>query len=148
LKERTLVVLKPDCIRKNIIGEIIARITQAGFAIRGMKMVHLTREAAGAFYAVHREKSFYSDLLAFKSSGPCIPMVLEKENAVEDFRTLIGATDPAQAAPGTIRRDFADSKQENIVHGSDSIENAEVEIAFFFSQSELLENYPESDLQL
>jgi len=148
LIERTLAILKPDCIKKNVIGEVIARITQAGFKILGMKMVRLTKETAGEFYAVHRGKSFYNDLLVFMSSGPCIAMVLEKENAVEDFRMLIGATDPAQAAPGTIRKDYADNKQENIVHGSDSLENAKSEIAFFFSQREIVENYPVSNLKL
>jgi nucleoside-diphosphate kinase len=121
-------------------GEVIARISKAGFKILGMKMTRLTNETAGAFYAVHRERVFYNELVAYMSSGPCMPMVLEKENAVADFRTLIGATDPAQAAPGTIRKDFADNKQENIVHGSDSVENANIEIAFFFSQKELIEN--------
>ncbi len=99
-----------------------------------MKMVHLTPETAGEFYAVHRGKPFYEDLLKYMSSGACIPMVLEKENAVNQFRTLIGATDPKQAAPGTVRSDFADDKQQNIVHGSDSDESARFEIEFFFGQ--------------
>ena len=101
-------------------------------------MVHLSAERAGDFYAVHRGKAFYDDLLTFMSSGPCVPMVLEKEKAVEAFRTLIGATDPKQAAPGTIRRDFAFSKQENVVHGSDSNETAQFEIDFFFGKEELV----------
>jgi nucleoside-diphosphate kinase len=132
VSNRTLAILKPDCIRKRIIGKVIARIEQDGFTISAMKMVHLTRETAGDFYAVHRGKPFYEDLLTFMSSGPCVAMVLEKENAVDAFRALIGATDPKQAAPGTIRYDFADSKQENIVHGSDSEESAQFEIGFFF----------------
>jgi len=138
--ERTLAILKPDCVRKNLIGQVIDRIEKEGFTIIAMKMVHLTRETAGAFYAVHREKDFYSSLVAFMSSGKCIPMVLEKKGAIEAFRRLMGDTDPQKAAPTTLRHDFADSKQENIVHGSDSPETAQKEIAFFFSEQELIEN--------
>ena len=138
--ERTLAILKPDCVRRNLAGAVLARIEQAGFTILGIKMVKLTRESAGGFYAVHRERGFFADLVAFMGSGPCIPIALEKENAVADFRTLIGATDPREAAPGTVRKDFASSKQENIVHGSDSPENGRAEIAFFFSEKELIEN--------
>jgi nucleoside-diphosphate kinase len=134
LSNRTLAILKPDCIRKKVAGKVIARIEEAGFRIVAMKMVHLTPETAGEFYAVHRGKPFYEDLLKYMSSGACIPMVLEKENAVNQFRTLIGATDPKQAAPGTVRSDFADDKQQNIVHGSDSDESARFEIEFFFGQ--------------
>jgi nucleoside-diphosphate kinase len=133
---RTLAVLKPDCIRKKVIGKVISRIEEAGFRIVAMKMVHLTSKTAGEFYAVHRGKPFYEDLLRFMSSGPCVPMVLEKENAVDVFRTLIGATDPKQAAPATIRWDFAESQLENIVHGSDSDESARAEIEFFFGPEE------------
>ena len=121
-------------------GEVIARIEKAGFRILGMKMVKLTGETAGGFYAVHRGRPFYDDLVAFMSSGPCVPVALEKENAVADFRTLIGATDPKDAAPGTIRKEFAASKGENIVHGSDSAENGRIEIAYFFSEKELVEH--------
>jgi nucleoside-diphosphate kinase len=138
--ERTLAILKPDCVRKNLIGKVIAHIEEAGFKIVAMKMLRLTPEQASAFYYVHREKSFYNDLVKFMSSDRVVALVLEKENAVEDFRKLIGATDPKEADEGTIRRLYADSKQENIVHGSDSVENAKIEIAFFFSQSELIAN--------
>jgi len=138
--ERTLAILKPDCVRKNLIGKVISHIEEAGFKIVAMKMVRLTPEQAGAFYYVHRERPFYNDLVRFMSSERVVALVLEKENAVEDFRKLIGATDPKEAEEGTIRRMYADSKQENIVHGSDSIENAKIEISFFFSQSELIAN--------
>lgn len=137
--ERTLAILKPDCIRKNLMGEVIARIHKAGFKTLGIKMVRLTKETAGAFYAVHKGRPFYDGLVEFMSSGPCMPIALEKENAVADFRTLIGATDPKDAAEGTIRKLFADSKGENIVHGSDSPENGRIEVAFFFSERELVE---------
>jgi nucleoside-diphosphate kinase len=134
LSNRTLAILKPDCIRKKVAGKVISRVEEAGFRIVAMKMVHLTLETAGEFYAVHRGKPFYEDLLKYMSSGACIPMVLEKDNAVNEFRTLIGATDPKQAAPGTVRFDFADDKQQNIVHGSDSDKSARFEIEFFFGQ--------------
>ena len=138
--ERTLAILKPDCVRRNLAGQVLARIEKAGFTILGMKMVKLTAETGGGFYAVHRGRPFYNDLVAFMSSGKCIPLALEKENAVADFRSLIGATDPKDAAPGTIRRDFAMTKGENIVHGSDSPENGKIEISFFFSERELILN--------
>ncbi|HTO94062.1 MAG TPA: nucleoside-diphosphate kinase [Bacteroidota bacterium] len=140
MTERTLAILKPDCVKRKLAGEVLARIEKAGFRILGLKMVRLTSETGGGFYAVHRGRPFYSDLVAFMSSGVCIPVALEKENAVADFRALIGATDPKDAAPGTIRRDFAASKGENIVHGSDSPENGRSEIAFFFAEKELIEN--------
>ena len=140
MKERTLAILKPDCIRKRIAGEVIARIQKAGFTVIALKLTRLSKETAGGFYAVHKGKPFYDGLVEFMSSGPCLPIVLEKTNAVNDFRTLIGATDPKDAAPGTVRKDFADSKGENIVHGSDSAENAQTEIAFFFTTKELIEN--------
>lgn len=138
--ERTLAILKPDCVRRNLKGQVLARIEGAGFKILGMKMLRLTDVTAGGFYAVHRERPFFKDLVAFMSSGPCVPIALEKENAVADFRKLIGATDPKEAVPGTIRKDFAESKGENIVHGSDSPENGKIEIAYFFSEKELVEN--------
>jgi len=140
LVERTLAILKPDCIKKNVAGQVIARIEKAGFRILGLKMVRLTKETAGGFYAVHRERPFFADLVNFMSSGKCVPIALEKENAIADFRKLIGATDPKDAEPGTIRREFASSKGENIVHGSDSPENGRNEIAFFFSEKEIIEN--------
>jgi nucleoside-diphosphate kinase len=137
--ERTLCILKPDCVRKNLTGEVIARIEKAGFKVLGMKKVRLTKESAGGFYAVHKGRPFYDGLVEFMSSGPCVPIALEKENAVADYRALIGATDPKDAAPGTIRKLFADNKGENIVHGSDSAENGLIEINYFFSSKELIE---------
>jgi nucleoside-diphosphate kinase len=136
--ERTLTILKPDCVRKQLIGAVTDKIERAGFRIVAMKKTRLTKETAGAFYAVHSERPFYGELVDFMSSGPCVPMILEKENAVADFRILIGATDPAQADAGTIRQLFADSKGENIVHGSDSAENAAVEGAFFFAAEDVV----------
>jgi len=132
--------LKPDCTGRNLTGDVIAKIQQGGFKILAMKMVKLSKEAAGEFYAVHRERPFYGDLVEFMTSGPVVPIALEKEDAVVGFRKLIGATDPAEAEPGTIRREFAESKQNNIVHGSDSDENARNEISFFFSERELVDN--------
>jgi nucleoside-diphosphate kinase len=140
LVERTLAILKPDCIKKNVAGQVIARIEKAGFRVLGMKMVRLTQETAGGFYAVHRGRPFFGELVNFMSSGKCVPLALEKENAVADFRKLIGATDPKDAEPGTIRKDFASSKGENIVHGSDSPDNGRSEVAFFFPEKELVEN--------
>ncbi|HUI65420.1 MAG TPA: nucleoside-diphosphate kinase [Bacteroidota bacterium] len=137
--ERTLAILKPDCVRKKLSGHVISRIESAGFRVLALKSVRLTEKTAGGFYAVHRARPFYSDLVAFMSSGTCVVIALEKENAVADFRTLIGATDPKEAEPGTIRRDLASSKGENIVHGSDSAENGKIEIAYFFSQKDLIE---------
>ena len=139
LVERTLAILKPDCVRKKLCGEVILRVEKEGFKILAMKMVMLTMEEAQEFYAVHKSRPFYNDLVRLMTSGKCVPMALEKENAVEDFRTLIGATDPKDAKEGTIRRLFADSKQENIVHGSDSAETARSEIDFFFPDEEFLE---------
>jgi nucleoside-diphosphate kinase len=136
--ERTLAILKPDCVRKNLQGEVIAHIQKAGFKILGMRQLRLTRETAGEFYAVHKGRPFYNELVEFMSSGPCVPIALERENGVAEFRTLIGATDPKEAAGGTIRKLFADSKGENIVHGSDSQENGKIEIGFFFSGADLV----------
>lgn len=139
-KERTLAILKPDCVRKGLIGEVIRRIQEAGFSIKAMKMIRLTKDTAGGFYAVHRERPFFDELTTFMSSGPCVPLVLEKENAVSDFRELIGATNPDEAREGTIRKDYADSMGENIVHGSDSVENGKIETAYFFAEQELVAN--------
>ncbi len=139
--ERTLAILKPDCVRKNLIGKVIKRIESEGFKIVALKMVKLTAETAGAFYAVHKQRPFYYDLVSFMSSGPCIPMVLEKENAILEFRRLIGATNPAEAAEGTIRKMYADSKEQNIVHGSDAPDTASFEISHFYSNKELVENW-------
>jgi nucleoside-diphosphate kinase len=121
-------------------GKVLARIEAAGFRVLSLKMVRLTQETAGGFYTVHRGRPFFNDLVAFMSSGSCVPVALEKENAVADFRALIGATDPRDAAPGTIRKDFAASKGENVVHGSDSPENGRIEIAYFFGERELVES--------
>ena len=136
--ERTLAILKPDCVRKALVGTVIQRIQDAGFTIRGMKMTRLTDAQARGFYAVHEERPFFDDLIAFMTSGPCVPMILLKQNAVADFRELIGATDPEEAEEGTIRSEFADSVEQNIVHGSDSVANGRKEVAFFFSESEIL----------
>jgi len=140
LNNRTLAIIKPDGVGKNLIGQIITKITEAGFKIKALKMVRLTKDSAGGFYEVHKEKPFFNGLLEYMTSGPCVPIALEKENAVADFRKLIGATDPAEAEDGTIRKLYATSKAENIVHGSDSDENAAIEIFHFFSKKELLEN--------
>ncbi len=141
MNNKTLAILKPDCVKNNLIGQVITKITEAGFKIKAMKMLHLTQTTAGGFYEVHKERTFYDDLVKFMTSGPCVPIYLEKENAVEDFRMLIGATDPTQADKGTIRKLYAQNKAFNIIHGSDSNENADLEIAFFFSRKEQLENY-------
>ena len=138
--ERTLAILKPDCVRKNLIGAVTAHIEKAGFKILAMKKVRLTKTTAGEFYAVHKGRPFYEGLVEFMSSGPCVPIALEKENAVADFRKLIGATDPKDAEPGTVRKLYADNKGENIVHGSDSADNGRIEIGFFFSSKELIES--------
>lgn len=138
--ERTLTILKPDCVRKNLIGEVIKRIQEAGFSIKAMKLTRLTEDTAGGFYAVHKERPFFGELVEFMSSGPCVPMILEKENAIADFREFIGATNPAEAEEGTIRADFADSLGENIIHGSDSVENGKIEAAYFFPESEVVAN--------
>ncbi len=139
MNNKTLAILKPDCVKKNLIGKVITLIQDAGFKISAISMVKLTPEAAKGFYEIHKDRSFFNDLISYMTSGPCVPIALEKENAVEDFRRLIGATDPAKAAEGTIRKLYADSIQENIVHGSDSNENAEIEISHFFSRKELLD---------
>ena len=129
-------MIKPDATGKSYTGAILDRFLKAGFSIKALKWTKLTKEEAGAFYEVHKERPFYTELVAFMSSGPIIAAVLEKENAVADFRKLIGATNPAQAEEGTIRKDFAASVGENAVHGSDSDENAVIESNFFFSQLE------------
>jgi nucleoside-diphosphate kinase len=138
LKDRTLAILKPDCIEKNIHGKVMQLIIDAGFRIIGMKLVHLTSASAKKFYEVHKERPFYNPLVEYMTSGPIIPMALEKENAVEDFRKLIGATDPTKAEAGTIRKLYAESIERNIVHGSDSPENAIKEISHFFREEDLV----------
>lgn len=136
MSNKTFTMIKPDAVGNNYIGPILAKINEAGFRIVAMKYTKLSAELAGQFYAVHRECPFYKDLVSYMSSGPIVAAILEKDNAVEDFRKLIGATDPAKAAPGTIRNLFAKSIEANAVHGSDSDENAAIEGNFFFSGTE------------
>ena len=138
--EQTLAIMKPDCVRKNLVGEVLRRIQDAGFTVRAIKMIRMNKSEASGFYAVHSERPFFGELTDFMSSGPCVPVVLEKENAVSDFRLLIGATNPAEAKAGTIRHDFADSMGENIVHGSDSAENGKIESNYFFAEHEIVDN--------
>ncbi|HMJ71677.1 MAG TPA: nucleoside-diphosphate kinase [Cyclobacteriaceae bacterium] len=133
---KTFTMIKPDATTAGNTGAIIQKIEEAGFRIVAMKKVQLGRDLAGKFYAIHQERSFFGELVAYMSSGSIVPMILEKENAVEDFRKLIGATDPKKAAPGTIRALFAKSIDANAIHGSDSDANAEIEGNFFFSQFE------------
>ncbi len=135
-KNRTFTMIKPDAIKANNIGQILAMMTEGGFKIIAMKYTKLTPELAGQFYEVHKERPFYGELVEFMSSGPIVAAILEKDNAVEDFRTLIGATNPAEAAEGTIRKKYASSIGENAVHGSDSDENAKIEGDFYFSSLE------------
>ena len=137
---RTLAILKPDCVRKNLQGQVLAKIQEAGFKIIAMKQIRLSLAQAEGFYAVHRGRPFFEELTKFMSSGPCVPMALERNDAVAEFRKTIGATDPKEADAGTVRKLFADSKGENIVHGSDSDDNAQTEIAFYFTESELIAN--------
>jgi len=138
--QRTLAILKPDCVRKNLIGKVIKRFEAEGFKIVAMKLVKLNSKTAGEFYAVHKERPFFYDLVSFMTSGPCVPIVLEKENAIEDYRKVIGATDPTEADEGTVRKMYADSKEQNICHGSDAPDTAAYEIGYFFSGKELVEN--------
>jgi nucleoside-diphosphate kinase len=138
MMQRTLAIIKPDGVRQKAIGEVIRRLESAGFRIAAMKVVQLTPVQAGAFYAVHRERPFYKSLTEFMSSGPIVPIMLEAENAIERLRTLMGATDPAKAASGTIRKDLATSIEQNVIHGSDAPETARTEIAFFFNQLEAI----------
>jgi len=133
----TFAIIKPDAVRAGNIGNIIQRITDSGFAIRALKLLHMTQREAEGFYAVHRERPFFAGLTEFMSSGPCVVMALEKEGAVKAWRDLMGATDPAKADEGTLRKQFGASVGENATHGSDSDENAAIEIAYFFSKLEL-----------
>ena len=138
MDNKTLAIIKPDAVGNGYTGKIMDRIISGGFKIKAARLIHLSREQAEGFYAVHKERPFYNDLVDFMTSGPCMPMALERDDAVNAFRTLIGATNPAEAAEGTIRKDFAESVQNNAVHGSDSNENAQKEIAFFYSADEIL----------
>ena len=135
--ERTLSIIKPDGVAKNVVGQIIARFEAAGLRIVAARMLHLSRTQADDFYAVHRERPFFGELVDFMTSGPVVVQVLEGENAVARNREVMGATDPKKAAPGTIRADFADEVTENAVHGSDSADNARIEIDFFFKPDQL-----------
>ncbi len=135
--QRTLAIIKPDAIAKGVAGQIISRIERAGLKILAVKLIHMSREEAAGFYIVHQNRPFYQSLCAFMTQGPCIPMVLEGENAIQRWRDLMGATDPAKAEPGTIRREFASSIEANAVHGSDSPASAAFEIPYFFSELEI-----------
>jgi nucleoside-diphosphate kinase len=134
----TLTIIKPDALGAGKAGKIIAHLEQQGFKLLVARVLHMTEPQAGEFYAVHRERPFYKSLVTFMTSGPCMPMVLQKEDAVAALRTAIGATDPAQADAGTVRKLFAESKERNAIHGSDSDENAEHEARFFFADADLL----------
>ena len=133
MSNQTFTMIKPDAFKKGHSGAILDRIIKEGFKVKALKMLHLSKEKAGEFYAIHRERPFYGELVEFMSSGPIIAAILEKENAVDTFRKLIGATNPAAAEEGTIRKLFASSVGENAIHGSDSDDNAAIESAFFFS---------------
>lgn len=136
--KRTFTMIKPDAVESGNIGNILQMISNAGFSIKAMKFTQLSEERAKAFYAVHAERPFYGELVNYMSSGPIVAAILEKNNAVEDFRTLIGSTDPAEAAEGTIRKKYAESKGRNAVHGSDSDENAQIEGEFHFDANEVI----------
>ncbi len=138
--ERTLAILKPDCVQKKLVGKVVDHLLTEGFKIVSLKMVKLTPATAGEFYVVHKNRPFFKNLVSFMTECEIIPLVLEKENAINELRRVIGATDPSEATPGTIRRRYADNKQNNIIHASDGEETARTEIAFFFSHKELLEN--------
>jgi len=141
LGTKTLAIIKPDAVENGFAGEIISMIIKAGFKIKAMKMRRLTESSAKGFYEIHKERPFFGELVEYMTSGPCIPIALERENAVEEYRKLIGATDPAKADDGTVRKLFAKNIQANAVHGSDSDENAALEIAHFFSRDERLNNF-------
>ena len=139
MSNKTLAIIKPDAVGNGFTGKIIDRIIEAGFKVQAARLIHLSREKAEGFYAVHKKRPFYIDLVDFMTSGPCMPMALEKEDAVNSFRSLIGATNPADAEAGTIRKDFAENIQNNAVHGSDSDKNAQKEIAYFYTSNEILD---------
>ena len=134
----TLTIIKPDAFGAGKAGKVLAHLEQQGFTVRAARVMHLTQAQAGEFYGVHRERPFYGSLVSFMTSGPCMPMILEKADAVASLRTAIGATDPAQADEGTVRKLFAESKERNAIHASDSDENAERESRFFFAESDVL----------
>src|SRR5947209_18655915 len=136
--ERTFAIIKPDAVERGLAGDILARVVKAGFTVQAMRLQHLTKKEAEGFYAVHRERPFFAELTAFMSSAPCVVLALEKDGAVKAWRDLMGATDPSKADEGTLRKEFANSIGENAVHGSDSEENAQVELAYFFSRLEFV----------
>ncbi|HSF19492.1 MAG TPA: nucleoside-diphosphate kinase [Vicinamibacteria bacterium] len=138
MTERTLAIIKPDAVRQNVAGKILARIEEAGFRILGLRMIQMSKRQAEGFYAVHRSKAFFSSLTDYMSSGPCIVIAMEKKNAIDDLRKLMGATDPRKADPGTLRSEFGTSVEENAIHGSDSPESSEVEIPYFFTTLQLI----------
>ncbi len=140
MSNKTLAIIKPDAVAKNVAGEIIATIQKTGFKILAFKLTKITDSIAKEFYAIHKERPFFNDLIRYMTSGPIVPIALEKENAVEEFRKLIGATDPLKAEAGTIRADYGTNIEANAIHGSDSDENAKREISFFFSESEIVLN--------
>jgi nucleoside-diphosphate kinase len=135
---RTLTIVKPDAFGSGKAGKIVAHLEQGGFKVKAARVLHMTEAQAGAFYEVHKERPFYGSLVKFMTSGPCMPLVLEKDNAVLSLRDAIGATDPAEAAAGTVRKLYAESKERNAIHASDSDDNAEREARFFFSEAELI----------
>ena len=137
MTERTLAIIKPDAVAKGVAGQILTRIEQGGFAILAARLIQLSHEQAAGFYVVHKERPFYGSLCAFMTTGPCLPLVLEGDDVIRRWRDLMGATDPAKAAPGTIRRDFASSIESNADHGSDSAESAAFEVSYFFAALEI-----------
>jgi nucleoside-diphosphate kinase len=138
MSNKTYGMIKPDAVSKNFTGKILDKILEAGFQVKGMKLMHMSLEQAQRFYEVHKDRPFYGELVQYITSGPVVALALEKENAVLDFRQLLGATDPLEAADGTIRKLFGESKAINAIHGSDSDENAEIEINFIFNKNELI----------
>jgi nucleoside-diphosphate kinase len=134
--EQTLAIIKPDAVRRGLVGSILARVEGQGFRVRALKLVLLSKQAAQAFYQVHAERPFYESLTAYMSSGPVVPMLLERDNAIQSLRDLMGATDPQKATAGTIRRDYGENIERNAIHGSDAAATAAVEISFFFNQLE------------
>ena len=140
MKDKTFAIIKPDAVKNGYTGKIYDRILKSDFSIIGAKLLQMTKDQADGFYEVHKYRAFFSDLIGFMTSGPCMVLALEKKDAVQSWRDTIGSTNPKEAAENTIRKDFATNVQENAVHGSDSNENAQKEIAFFFTDSELLSN--------
>jgi nucleoside-diphosphate kinase len=136
VSEQTLAIIKPDAVSRGLIGKIMARLEDDGFRVRALKLVHLSKQAAQEFYKVHAQRPFYESLTTYMSSGPVVPLLLERDNAIQALRDLMGATDPRQAAPGTIRRDYGENIERNAIHGSDAAATAALEIPFFFNHLE------------